>query len=330
MSAFVWAVLSALSAGAQQEVGVSTSAIINGRAAIEEDLYGTVEVLHSKSKRGFCSGTLVAPQLVITAAHCVVYKDDDTEAHITEPSKLMVGAGYLGRDSRWDGEMINVIKVMVHEDFDVTFRRGVHSNNGLGKPHDIALLVLDVPATTVTPVAIPISTRDDIDKDELVTVSGYGVSGHAGSGELRITDTWVDKVENHEILTSAPGESHGDSCFGDSGGPMYRMVQGEVHFVGIVSRMRSDAEVECGDGGIYTRVVTYRDWLVDQVTSAERLDPAILSGFDLVVPNNAALGAGASANSGCSVATHHKGQAHPFAIVGFLVMAATCCLRRRR
>jgi secreted trypsin-like serine protease len=52
-----------------------------------------------------------------------------------------------------------------------------------------------------------------------------------------------------------------DSCKGDSGGPAYIDVDGEWQLAGATSRGTCKARRICGDGGIYTRVHAYVDWI---------------------------------------------------------------------
>jgi secreted trypsin-like serine protease len=52
-----------------------------------------------------------------------------------------------------------------------------------------------------------------------------------------------------------------DSCNGDSGGPAYVQVDGEWHLAGATSRATASSLRPCGDGGIYTRIDAYEEWI---------------------------------------------------------------------
>jgi secreted trypsin-like serine protease len=72
----------------------------------------------------------------------------------------------------------------------------------------------------------------------------------------------------------------GDSCYGDSGGPLYVPTEEGDFLVGLVSRGRSDVERDCGDGGVYTLLSAYLPWIV--ATAGGRFEPgATLSDEDL-------------------------------------------------
>ena len=278
---------------AQSNVGVSTEAIVNGRPVEVNEMHGTVEIVSSPRHRGFCSGTLIAPRLVMTAGHCVVSLDRDGEPIVAEPDEVAVGAGHLSRGDRINGEIVPVAEVIVHQGFDISFS-SARGETGLGKPHDIALLVLDVPVTMVTPVAIPSARHDELAEDAPALVSGYGTTEGLSAGDLRITETWIDQVTKKEVLTSAPSAEYGDSCFGDSGGPLYLDGPNGLFLVGVVSRARADAATDCGDGGIYTRASSYRKWVesvLKDMGDPEQVDP----GYKLVgLPYEAGTAAGCS------------------------------------
>ena len=59
-------------------------------------------------------------------------------------------------------------------------------------------------------------------------------------------------------MMCAGGNGGADTCKGDSGGPLFGTDpdSGELVLVGITSWGR-----ECGDGGVYTRVAKFQDWL---------------------------------------------------------------------
>jgi secreted trypsin-like serine protease len=71
----------------------------------------------------------------------------------------------------------------------------------------------------------------------------------------------------------------GDSCYGDSGGPLYVPTEEGDFLVGLVSRGRSDVERDCGDGGVYTLLSAYLPWIAE--VAGSRFQPGSRSGDDL-------------------------------------------------
>ncbi len=65
-----------------------------------------------------------------------------------------------------------------------------------------------------------------------------------------------------------------DSCNGDSGGPAYVYQRGRWLLAGATSRATRSAVRPCGDGGIYTTVDAYRDWIGGFMGAPDRKPPA--------------------------------------------------------
>ena len=53
---------------------------------------------------------------------------------------------------------------------------------------------------------------------------------------------------------------HTDSCFGDSGGPLYKFINGKAYLVGVVNR--GDDCAGFNQFGIYTIVYKLKDWIL--------------------------------------------------------------------
>ena len=70
-----------------------------------------------------------------------------------------------------------------------------------------------------------------------------------------------DKFGCHKGLEIVAGGNGLDSCNGDSGGPAYILLNGKRMLAGATSRATRNFTRPCGDGGIYTRVDKYLDWI---------------------------------------------------------------------
>jgi hypothetical protein len=209
---------------------------------VTSDFPDAVAVGH---RRGWCcTGTLVAPNVVVTAAHCL----PDCAQQI-----------FIGEDVERprDGRVIAVRAAVAHPGYrppDPT--------------DDIAVLILAEPVDDVAPRAI--ADPGAVDAAETVRLVGYGntdVQSRGGYGRRRMVDVPVAGADprlgadlTREFVAGVPFLDR-DSCNGDSGGPAYVAVDGDWQLAGATSRATASAVRPCGDGGIYTRVPFYADWI---------------------------------------------------------------------
>lgn len=246
-----------------EEVARQEQSIVRGRPVSSAETWGTVGFLLSYDGRYWvCSGTLIAPDLIVTAAHCL--QDELTGS---PPETLDVIAGAFDIDAATAEQTYVVDRVVAHPDVRLY---GATSSDptGLGARHDIALVRTTEPITQVS--VVPILPKEELDNVMLsgakLTIAGYGrryVDAFGASSEdglHYVGELSFARRTDYEFL--AGGSSEADTCPGDSGGPVYVNYAGKVWVVGATSRGRDDfPNIDCGEGGIYTLVSAYTDWI---------------------------------------------------------------------
>jgi len=190
-----------------------------------------------------CTGTLVAPNVVVTAARCLP----------SCASRIFIGEDV---DDPEAGQEIPVRTAERHPDY-----RPPQPN------HDIAVLILD---NDVDQDPRAIADKEMLESAATVRLAGYGnidVFSTGGYGRRRMVDVPVASPDprfgaavDTEFVAGAPFLDR-DICNGDSGGPAYVEVDDTWFLIGATSRATASTIRPCGDGGIYTQVKAFETWL---------------------------------------------------------------------
>jgi secreted trypsin-like serine protease len=201
----------------------------------------------------FCGGSIVRPNWILSAAHCV---DKGTS-----PSQVDVVSGTVDLDN--GGTRSRVAEIIIHRDWDPSS----HNN-------DIALLRLAGTASG-QPVGIPSAAVESraTQPGTNVRVTGWGRTSQGGTSvrRLRTVDMPIvsrsdcnDRVSYNGGITDnmiCAGRQQGgsDSCQGDSGGPLTGTAGANRALLGIVSFGEGCAKPN--KYGVYTRAGNYGGWV---------------------------------------------------------------------
>jgi len=250
---------SACSTGAGEPVGGTSQAIAGGTADITDR--AVFELARETQDSGaLCTATLIAPNLLLTARHCV--SPGDGSDHVL-CGDSMLGApfppsAFFATNDAHPGQsspFFTAVDVRVPG-------QGVDTCG-----YDVALIILseNVPADVATP-AIPRIDRE-VMPGEVYTAVGYGVNENGAHTNTRMERQGLS-------VACEPGscgegvestEFRGDTgiCSGDSGGPA---LDADGKVVGVVSRGAPDCATP-----IYGTVTAWQDFIIATATDAAKL-----------------------------------------------------------
>ncbi|OWF43505.1 fibrinolytic enzyme, isozyme C-like [Mizuhopecten yessoensis] len=251
-----------LLAGVTVMAGAVPSSRIVGGAQADPNEWPWQVSLQSRSvfflpPSNFCGGSLIAPDVVLTAAHCV---------DGTSPSSVTVVAGLHRQGSTSGSQTVPVSRIIMHPQYD---------NSGAGFPNDIAVLRLSRSVSTADKTAqivqLPGENMSFLDNPDC-WITGWGkTDANSGTAEV-LMEARMEVISNGDceqswsqvsgasiydthICIEAQGKS---ACSGDSGGPLVCRVDGKYALAGATSWGITTCE---GFPSVYVRVSKYLSWI---------------------------------------------------------------------
>ncbi|XP_063697688.1 chymotrypsin-2-like [Culicoides brevitarsis] len=226
--------------------------IIDGEGVGPTDIPFAVGImLHRPQNPGFCGGTLVSRNYVLTAASCLVN---------VPRASVLLGASNINNAS----DIIDAAELIPHPLYDSGADRNDIGLIKLVRPADLSdfVKVIDLPKW---------SQRKKSFSDVPVTTFGWGSRGKRGEKVPVETLHAVKEtvIKNLSCKTKYPAYitssnictgSSGTPCTGDEGGAMYMIDEGKPVAIGVFSYQFS---MGCTWGWppVYARITSYLEWI---------------------------------------------------------------------
>lgn len=266
------ALLLSLPAAASARDGAQAS-IIGGRAATIAEFPSLAYIEARQGQSGSaCTGSVVAPRVVLTAAHCI---EDLERGRFTPAGSFAVATGTATPSKALRENVFGVVETYVFPGFDPGSLKG-----------DAGILVLDRP-TTAPP--IPLAGPADAALyagGAPVQVAGWGLTranAFDGPDTLRTTSMVVQAPSfcerktrryyppyaptSHVCTLDVPAKTSG-GCFGDSGGPLIgQRADGTPVELGIVSTGGPFCSTKLPN--VFTRVDFVSTWVSQWIAAIE-------------------------------------------------------------
>jgi hypothetical protein len=186
----------------------------------------------------WCSGTLIAPKVFLTASHCTAPVDSFLAAHPGSQMLVTFDPTISPKSTYYSGQWFT--------------NPAYYLARGSDDTGDVAVILLDVAPTGITPAMLPTAGLLDQLKDQhtlndtLFTAVGYGTvrdtkqkawqsildnlnRNRVDQGFLSLTNAWI-------TLSMNLATGNGGTCYGDSGGPHFIHLNGiETNIVAAIT-----------------------------------------------------------------------------------------------
>lgn len=220
-----------------------------------------------------CGGVIMDEWHILTAAHCVHDRQKNGPSISVESDNV---TARIGAHSFKGGIEIGISRVSIHHDYEYDRHHDVATN-------DIAILKTKAQiefkltpdgAGSINRICLPPASNSIADQPgESLIVAGWGRIDEESlpvdlqTARIPLVDFDRCKSENTHLKEGplcAGGLNGTAACYGDSGGPLFRLSRDRYELVGLASQRVSD---NCEDNSpvVFTRVALYIGWIDDNI-----------------------------------------------------------------
>lgn len=210
-----------------------------------------------------CSGSLIAKDIVVSAAHCVGSNVKSMVIIFDVDKDKILGSAQSLKDILKNSKVRQVQRAVVATAW------AAHQND----PKDEGDISVIKFAGVLPAGFAPIDRLKDakvLKKGSVVTLAGYGITNgvtHAGAGVLRQVQVQISNP-TFGATEIEMDQTHGKgACHGDSGGPALINVNGKNFLFGVTSRGEKDPANTCTRFAVYTNTVSYNT-MIDKAVAA--------------------------------------------------------------
>ena len=287
----IFVLASCVQSPSDKDTKIINSAIINGSVVKNgAPIASSIVAVYNTSYESICTGTLISPNVVLTAAHCAPEKASHVKIVFSNNVDYMINTREQDILRKF---VLSATDYRVSKTWDPE-NETVEHNTG-----DIALIKFRGTIPEGYKAAPILEDDSSIKRGAKVTLAGYGVDYVDASKEVnpkkyKNLDSAVDNgevicqdkvkgnyVNCYEIEKPGDGilrqaeaplkyfletefhlnETISGTCNGDSGGPAFIKIKNEYFLLGVTSR---GTEL-CDDVGVYTNAVYYKEWINDTI-----------------------------------------------------------------